>query len=557
MKAAARTWGLGALALGALVMARTPLRAGGSFDTGYGIWTPTGLWHRVAAPACVTPESGVACVYYGLDSGCDYATGQPQDAALSTAAPVTLTAGNAVLSFWLLYQVQSYDPACQDRLRLEYSSDADHWYLAQALGPQSDPSGGSPTEGLASGGGMGGPALWQYQTVSLASFVGTSYYWRFRYLSSDEMAGDPVCSPPDLLQNFLGYALDDVRLGLPPPVLTLGKSVAPSLGAPGDTFTFTLTATNAGASTADVQVWDSLPAGAAYVAAVGGTVSGGLAQWTLAGLGAGQARTLQLLVQASPTLPTPTDWIDSASASSTLAAGAVNSPQVLAKIRQPVLALTKSVSPALVSSGGAVTYSLAAENDTPLTASALTLSDPLPAGFSATQAVPPATGLTPAGALYWDLNSLAPGQVFSATIYGSVYGAQGQSVVNTATLAATTVSTQASARFVVLNPVQPTIAVQAVYPNPAPAKGAGQPVAAFIAYRLSTAMPVTLDIFDVAGEKLRSLSVPGAAGTQVARWDLNNAYGRRVASGLYILRLSSSLAVQPAPTATAYLAVLR
>jgi uncharacterized repeat protein (TIGR01451 family) len=529
-------------------------RAGGSFDSGYGIWSPSGLWHRVTAPSCVSPHSGSSCVYYGIDSNCTYANGQVQDASLTTLAPVTLTATTAFISFWLLYEVQSLDPACQDRLRLEYSPDGAKWYLETELGAQSDPSGGSPQEPYASGSGLGGPPLWQFVDINLSSFAGTSYYWRLRYLSSDEQTGNALCAPPDLLQNYLGYAIDDVSLGIPAPPLALQKSAAPSLGAPGDSFTFTLNVTNTATSPATISVWDSLPAGySSASASAPGSVSGGLAQWTLPNLGPGQAATLQLQVQAAPGLAPPVDWINTAAASSSLSATTVLSSQVLVKLRANAVVLTKSVSPTSLTSGDTATYFMVLENDTSVTQSALTLTDTLPAAFSPTQSYPALSGNT-----YWDLGPLAPGQIFSCMLSGPVVAQDGQIVVNSAQAASgNSVLAGASASLTVHKPVSPSISIQAVFPNPAPSRRAGQPQEAFVAYTLSVAMPVNLDIYDIAGEKVRSLSAPGNQGEQQVAWDLKNGFGRDVASGLYVLRLWSTTQSQPASQATATLAVRR
>jgi flagellar hook assembly protein FlgD len=70
-------------------------------------------------------------------------------------------------------------------------------------------------------------------------------------------------------------------------------------------------------------------------------------------------------------------------------------------------------------------------------------------------------------------------------------------------------------------------------------------------------MAVTVDIYDVSGRRVRTLSAPGNPGPQTLTWDLKNTYGHRVASGVYVLRMWSSLQVQPGPEAVAYLAVLQ
>lgn len=534
------------------------LRPGQPFDSGMGGWTAQGLWHRVLSPACVSPHSGVACMYYGIDGTCTYANGQNQDYTL-TSSPVLVPAGNPaldVLSFWLLYQVQSYDPECQDQLWLEFSQDGQNWNFAPAqdLSTQTDPTGGSPTEGWASGGGLGGPALWQFHSVNLSPFAGDTLYVRFHFYTSAQDGGDLLCGPPNGLQQFLGYALDDIDFAASAAPLSLQKSVAPAVAAPGDNFTFTLKVSNPGPAAANISVWDTLPAGSLFVAATpAGTLSGSLAQWTLASVAAGGSATAQLVVQASPSQNTPTDWINTAAASATFSTSVVLSSQVLAKVRAPVLSLVKSVNAANLNNGEMATYSLVVENDTALTQSAVSLVDQLPAAFSLQQAYPAATGVST-----WNLAPMPPGQVLSYSLWGPVFGNDGELVVNQAQLIqGSSALAQASASLTLHKTIQPSVSIQTVYPNPAPSHVSGLPQDAFVVYRLSTAMPMTLDVFTVAGEKVRSLSAPGSQGQQQVAWDLRNENGQNVASGVYLFRLWSSLQVQPQPQATGYIAVLQ
>jgi hypothetical protein len=66
-----------------------------------------------------------------------------------------------------------------------------------------------------------------------------------------------------------------------------------------------------------------------------------------------------------------------------------------------------------------------------------------------------------------------------------------------------------------------------------------------------------LDIYTIAGEKVRSLRGPAFSGKQQIEWDLKNEWGAPVASGLYAFRLWSSLPVLPTPEAFGFIAVLR
>ena len=72
-------------------------------------------------------------------------------------------------------------------------------------------------------------------------------------------------------------------------------------------------------------------------------------------------------------------------------------------------------------------------------------------------------------------------------------------------------------------------------PNPAGASGTS------IAFRLPVAGPVTLAVHDVQGRLVRTLvdRVQHPEGEFEARWDLADATGRRVAGGLYFVRMRS------------------
>jgi len=64
---------------------------------------------------------------------------------------------------------------------------------------------------------------------------------------------------------------------------------------------------------------------------------------------------------------------------------------------------------------------------------------------------------------------------------------------------------------------------------------------ATIAFVLPYAADVTLEVFDVAGRKVKTLlrNVPHSEGPHSETWDLNAADGRSVASGVYLYRLST------------------
>jgi uncharacterized repeat protein (TIGR01451 family) len=285
----------------------------------------------------------------------------------------------------------------------------------------------------------------------------------------------------------------------------------------------------------------------------GGTLSGSLVTWAVPSLAAGASITLSLQVQVSPTAAVPQDWLNAALASgSSPGLGAESSP-VLFRVRNNSLSLRKSVRPTQAITGDEVTYSLLVENYTALTQSSLVLQEQIPSGFSVHGANPGLSADT-----QWNLTPLAPGAVASFSLWGGAFGIDGQVMVNTASLyQGASLMAQDSASLLLHKPIEPQVTLKAVYPNPAPSANVAFGEAVHIVYELNQAMPLTLDIYTVAGEKLYSRGVDGSSGLHEAVWDLRNDYGNGVASGLYAFRIWSSAAVKPTPEAFGYFAVLR
>lgn len=536
-------------------MLAAPALAVEGFESGLGNWTAGGLWHRVQNPACFTPYAGAAAVYFGRDNGCDYADGAIKDASLSSG-PITLSdPTQALFSFRMLYQVESFQPSCYDQIRLERSGDGVSWALLQDLSPGADPPGGGPGLGYASGGGLGGPALWQLHTADLGAFVPGTIYLRFRFLSSASQAGDPLCGGADAdMDNHLGVAIDEIGVAEPLPRLSLQKSVDPPFGAPGSLLSYTLVARNTDTAAQDLQVWDSLPSGMNFVSADnGGSYAGGVVSWSLPATAAGTAVTLRLQLQADAGAPAPADRLNVGSAQGSAGGGVLQSSAVLYRLRDAGLRLSHSVAPGTITSGDRATFSLLVENYSATTQSALALDVQLPAGLVYNGSWP-----VMSSALRWDLPSLAPGQLRGYSFWGRGFGEDGAVLTAAGRLSQGGGLLQArNASITIKKPIEPALWLKAVYPNPAPSDKPGLPQSAFVYYESNLAMPVTLEIFSVAGEKVRSIQGQAQRGAQQMEWDLKNEWGAPVASGVYAFRLWSKILVIPTPEAWGYIAVLR
>jgi hypothetical protein len=162
-----------------------------------------------------------------------------------------------------------------------------------------------------------------------------------------------------------------------------------------------------------------------------------------------------------------------------------------------------------------------------------------------------------AGPQRWDLPPLAPGQARSFSLWGRGFGEDGAVLTVRGTHSQGGVVDQKNASVTVMKPIEPAVKLLAVYPNPAPSDKPGLPQAAFVYYELNVDMPLQLDIYTIAGEKVRTLSAPGARGRSQVAWDLRNDYGFPVATGVYAFRLWSNLLVIPTPEANGFIAVER
>jgi uncharacterized repeat protein (TIGR01451 family) len=140
--------------------------------------------------------------------------------------------------------------------------------------------------------------------------LGASYTFRLLF----DVAGGNT-APPDGHMITLTLT-DNARNDGPPPrsavvrrtpPLNLQLSTEQGSVAPGETFTYTLTCANISAAPRNgVTLRASVPVGASFVSADGGgTLNGGMVNWTLGALPVGANRQLHVTFRASPTANTP------------------------------------------------------------------------------------------------------------------------------------------------------------------------------------------------------------------------------------------------------------
>ncbi|MCW3493832.1 DUF11 domain-containing protein [Microbacterium sp. SSM24] len=235
--------------------------------------------------------------------------------------------------------------------------------------------------------------------------------------------------------------------------LSVTKTASPASVTPGGSTTYTVTVTNDGPSNAvDVLVTDTVDDPGLVVTdatAPGSTcsITGAVAQCTTPVLAPGASVVMTVVARLSPDAATGVVIGNTATvASSTPDADAEDNTataSITATSPQADIRTTKAGTGA--TAGGQATYSIVVTNAGPSTAEAVTLSDPLPAGFTIASVTTSRGTCTPGTTVTCDLGTLpgpdAAGTVSSATITVVADVApdtQPGPVVNTATAAAST-----------------------------------------------------------------------------------------------------------------------
>ena len=216
--------------------------------------------------------------------------------------------------------------------------------------------------------------------------------------------------------------------------LTINKSVDDPTPEVGSNVVFTVSATNNGPDAATgVVVQDQPPAGLTFVSASSGAYNSITGAWPVGTLASGATATLTITATVTDHLPiTNTATV---AATTFDPATADNSDSVVVNARDADLAVTKSVddpSPAL---GGNVTFTLSVHNNGPDTATAVAVSDPLPAGLAFLSASTASGGYSDTTG-QWTVGALANGATATLSITARVDDPA--AITNTAAVSSTT-----------------------------------------------------------------------------------------------------------------------
>ena len=194
------------------------------------------------------------------------------------------------------------------------------------------------------------------------------------------------------------------------PALSLSVADAPDPIGPGANLTYTLAYANGGvASASSVVITDAVPANTTFVSATaGGTLSGGTLTWTVGGLASGVTGSVQMTVRVSSSLANGTTItnsaavIDSAETTPATAATAFTTVSSL-----PVLTVSATDGPDPVAAGSNITYTLSYANNGTGGATAVVVTDAVPANTTFVSAT--AGGTLAGGTVTWSIGSLAAG----------------------------------------------------------------------------------------------------------------------------------------------------
>ncbi|MFV8358352.1 DUF11 domain-containing protein, partial [Flavobacterium sp. XS1P32] len=208
---------------------------------------------------------------------------------------------------------------------------------------------------------------------------------------------------------------------IPVPQSNVGitKTVNNATPSVGSDVIFTLTATNAGPSSATgVNVTDVLPAGYTYVSNTApstGTFNSGSGVWSIGNVANGGSATLTVTatVNATGSYANRAD-ITANEADPTLGNNTSTSTPI--PVPQSNVGIIKAVNNATPNVGSNVIFTLTANNAGPSSATGVNVTDVLPAGYSYVSNTAPSTGTFNSGSGVWSIGNLANGGSATLTI---------------------------------------------------------------------------------------------------------------------------------------------
>ncbi len=392
-------------------------------------------------------------------------------------------------------------------------------------------------------------------------------------VTAEASTSDADANPSDNQSEAFGLLVQP-----PGPDLVVRSDIAATAMTVGQPIPLTLEVANAGnAPAADVTLSLTLPDSVTLDSAspAPATSSAGRATWNLGSLAPDTSKRVTVTVSLDPALlarvPLDPDLEAGGVLTYTLQAESVtpdidlsnNVEEVVKRVEfaGPDLSVSMNVQgadgPGMLSPGQDVTYTLLYGNAGNQMAPATTLSLSLWSGLElvSAQPAPSRTTTSPTfagGVLGWDLGDLPVGEwgmvqvqlhVASIPPEGSLVlavvgsGSADTHPVDNTVLDHRTIAVVGSSREEQLSNAEGHYQLAQNYPNPFI-------LVTTIEYTVSQASPVKLEIYNLLGQKLRTL-VDGfqVAGRYVVRWDGLDGHGHRVPSGVYLYQLRAGQTV--------------
>jgi large repetitive protein len=290
-------------------------------------------------------------------------------------------------------------------------------------------------------GGASGTITWTFPNVPVpAADSRTLIFTANAPLATGNYANSAtaVTSYANLTSNVLPIAVGAPRL-------TIQKAASVASANPGGTITYTITyANDSPVAVTNAVITDVLPAGLTFVSSPTGVYNGGTntITWNAGSLGAGDGPfTVSFVATVDNPYPNAAavPLVNTASIDSDQTAPANASTSTYIAAPRPAMLIQKSSPVTVVAAGADVTYTITYTNAGNAAATGVTITDPVPAGFTYQSAsvVPdgaPAAGFT--GTLTWTRPNLAAGASSSFTVTlrpGNPYSSANPQI-NTATI---------------------------------------------------------------------------------------------------------------------------
>ena len=289
--------------------------------------------------------------------------------------------------------------------------------------------------------GSSGTITWTFPSVSVPASSSRTLI----FTATAPAATGTYANSATAVTSYANLSSNVLQIEVGTPRLTIQKAASVASANPGNSVTYTITyANDSPISVTNAVITDVLPSGLTFVSSPTGTYNGvtDTITWTVGDLDAGDGPfTVSFVATVDNPYPdaAAVPLVNTASIDSDQTAPASASASTYIAAPRPAMLIQKTSATTVVAAGADVTYTITYTNAGNATATGVTITDAVPAGFtyqsaSVTPDGAPATGFT--GTLTWTRPDLAAGASSSFTVTlrpGSPY-ASANPQINTATI---------------------------------------------------------------------------------------------------------------------------